>query len=73
MKETKQTYYDNMLDHLMEVIFNETTDYIEDCTGNIFLEEELHDLHSILMAKLIEDIYNRTNNKGNTEGQTEVF
>lgn len=70
MKETKQTYYDDMLDHLMEVIFKETYNYIEDCTGSIFLEEEFYD---IIMAKLIKDAYNRTNNKGNTEGQTEVF
>jgi hypothetical protein len=54
----KTTEFDNFTDHLYDVIFQETCNYISDCIGSDGWGEEYHELHGDIMFRVVERMYN---------------
>jgi hypothetical protein len=50
----KKTKFDNFTDHLYDVVFQETANYVSDCIGSDDWGEELHETHGIIMYNAIE-------------------
>jgi hypothetical protein len=50
----KKTEFDNFTDHLYDVVFQETANYVSDCIGSDDWGEELHETHGIIMYNAIE-------------------
>ncbi len=50
----RETEFDNFTDHLRDVIFQETSNYVSDCIGSNDWGEELHEAHGIIMYNAIE-------------------
>ena len=50
----KKTEFDNFTDHLYDVVFEETANYVSDCIGNDGWGEELHETHGVIMYNAIE-------------------
>jgi hypothetical protein len=49
----EKTEFNNFTDHLYDVIFQETANYISDCIGSDGWGEELHETHSIIMYNAV--------------------
>ena len=52
----KKTEFDNFTDHLYDVIFQETVNYLSDCIGSDGWGEELHEAHGVIMYNAIETL-----------------
>lgn len=52
--KTKQTEFNNFVDHIYDVVFQETANYVSDCIGSDAWFEELHETHGIIMYNAIE-------------------
>ena len=50
----KKTEFDNFTDHLYDVIFQETSNYLSDCIGSDGWGEDLHEAHGVIMYNAIE-------------------
>ena len=50
----KKTEFDNFTDHLYDVIFEETSNYLSDCIGSDGWGEDLHEAHGVIMYNAIE-------------------
>ena len=50
----RKTEFENFTDHLYDVIFQETSNYVSDCIGSDGWGEELHEVHGIIMFNAIE-------------------
>ncbi len=58
--KTQQTEFNNFVDGLYDIVFQETANYLSDCVGSDGWGEELHDAHGIIMwnavAKIAKDM-----------------
>jgi hypothetical protein len=50
----RKTEFDNFTDHLYDVIFQETSNYVSDCIGEDAWEEELHVAHGVIMFNAVK-------------------
>ena len=50
----KKTEFDNFTDHLYNVIFEETVNYVSDCIGDDAWGEELHIAHGVIMFNAVK-------------------
>ena len=50
----RKTEFDNFTNHLRDVIFQETSNYVSDCIGSDDWGEELHEAHGIIMYNAVE-------------------
>jgi hypothetical protein len=46
--------FNNFTNHLYDVIFEETSNYLSDCVGNHDWDEELHEAHGVIMYNAVE-------------------
>ena len=51
--------FNNFTDHLCDIIFEETSEYLSDCVGRNDWGEELHETHGIIMHNAIESLAKR--------------
>lgn len=60
MSKIKNTEFEHFTEHLKDVIFQQTSEYISDCVGSEDWGEELHNAHGIVMwnavAKIAKDM-----------------
>ena len=54
MNKIKQTEFNNFTDHLYDVIFQETSNYLSDCIGSDGWGEELHETHGVIMYNAVK-------------------
>jgi len=50
----RKTEFYNFTDHLYDVIFQETANYMGNCIGSNGWGEELHETHGIIMYNAVE-------------------
>ena len=50
----RKTEFDNFTNHLRDVIFQETSNYVSDCIGSDDWGEELHEAHGIIMYNAVK-------------------
>ena len=56
MRTIKQTEFENFTDHLYDVIFQESVEYLSNCVGTSDWGEELHEAHGLIMYNAIESL-----------------
>lgn len=52
--KTQQTEFNNFVDGLYDVVFQETAKYLSDCVGSDGWGEELHETHGTIMYNAVE-------------------
>jgi len=61
--KTKQTEFNNFTDHLYDVVFQETANYVSDCIGEDDWGEELHETHGVIMYNAVKALAKTMNIK----------
>lgn len=56
MSKIKYAEFDGFTDHLHNVIFQQSVDYLSDCVGTSDWGEELHEAHGLIMYNAVESI-----------------
>ncbi len=57
--ELKFTEFEHFMDHLQDMVFQETCNYLSDCFGTANWGEELHEAHGILLQRGVRELQNR--------------
>lgn len=52
----KQTNFEQLTDHLYDIVFEETSKYLSDCVGTDSWGEELHETHGLIMYNVIKSL-----------------
>jgi hypothetical protein len=55
-KQYKETEFNNFTDHLYDVVFQETANYVSDCIGSDSWGEELHETHGTIMYNAVREL-----------------
>jgi len=56
MSKIKHTEFDGFTDHLHDVIFQQTADYLSGCVGTSEWGEELHAAHGLIMYNAVKSM-----------------
>ncbi len=48
--------FENFTDHIQDVIFQKTSEYLSDCVGTNDWGEELHEAHGLIMYNVVKAI-----------------
>ena len=56
MSKIKHTEFDGFTDHLHDVIFQQSVDYLSDCVGTSEWGEELHEAHGLIMYNAVKSM-----------------
>jgi hypothetical protein len=55
--------FENFTDHIQDVIFQKTSEYLSDCVGTDDWDEELHEAHGLIMYNVVNAISKKMNIK----------
>ena len=55
--------FENFTDHIQDVIFQKTSEYLSDCVGTDYWDEELHEAHGLIMYNVVNAISKKINIK----------
>ncbi len=61
--KTKITEFEHFADHLYDVIFQQSADYLSDCIGTADWGENLHEAHGTIMYNVVKAISEKMNIK----------